>query len=136
MLTRQARRSLILVVVALVAFMTLSCVQAEKNAPTEQAIAASEYQSNFVDTSAAHLLVDVRTPEEFATGHIAGAVNIPLDTLESRLGEVPKDTPIVLYCRTGNRSAQAADLLEGAGYSDIRDLGGILDWTAAGYPVE
>jgi rhodanese-related sulfurtransferase len=99
-------------------------------------ISPVQYQSEFVEANIAHLLLDVRTPEEFATGHIAGAVNIPLDALESRLSEVSKDQPVVVYCRSGNRSAQAADLLESAGYDNIRDLGGIAAWTAAGFAVE
>ena len=74
-------------------------------------------------------LVDVRTPGEFASGHIDGAVNIPLQELEQRLGELkPLDSPIVLYCRSGNRSGRASRLLKGAGYSAVHDLGSISRW--------
>jgi rhodanese-related sulfurtransferase len=82
------------------------------------------------------ILLDVRTPEEWADGHIDGATLIPLQELEARAAsELPKDADIVVYCRTGNRSAQAADYLVGAGYTYISDMGGIQDWQAAGLPV-
>ncbi len=83
-----------------------------------------------------HLLLDVRTPEEFASGHIPGAVNISLQTLESRLSELPTDQPIVIYCRSGNRSATAANILLRRGFAPLYDLGGILTWQAQGLPVQ
>lgn len=95
----------------------------------------AEYQAQF-DESQPHLLLDVRTPEEFAEGHIPGAVNISVQTLGQRLAEVPQDVPVVIYCRSGNRSAAAASLLAQAGYTDIYDMGGIIDWAVAGLPVE
>lgn len=74
-------------------------------------------------------LVDVRTPAEFAAGHIPGAVNIPVQELEQRMGELePKSAALVLYCRSGNRSGRAARLLKGAGYEDVHDLGSIDRW--------
>jgi rhodanese-related sulfurtransferase len=67
-------------------------------------------------------VVDVRTPQEFADGHVPGAVNVPYDQIGSRLAEVgPKDAPIVLYCRSGRRSAVAAEALRGHGYTDVYD---------------
>lgn len=70
------------------------------------------------------LLVDVRTPEEFSAGHIDGAVNIPLQALDRRMGELgPKDRSIVVYCRSGNRSSRARRMLESAGFSAVHDLG-------------
>jgi phage shock protein E len=103
---------------------------------TPQTISADQYNDQFVATDTEHLLVDVRTPEEFSSGHIAGAVNIPVQELPQRLGEVATEQPVVLYCRSGNRSAQAATILDQAGYSGVYDLGGIGDWQSAGYPVE
>jgi rhodanese-related sulfurtransferase len=101
-----------------------------------QNITPQEYQTHFIDQPTTHLLLDVRTPEEYAEGHIANSVNISLQTLADRLDEVPKDQLVVLYCRSGNRSAQAAELLKEAGYTAIYDLGGIIGWQEAGYPVE
>lgn len=101
-----------------------------------QKLSPSAYQSQFATVNTAHLLVDVRTADEFATGHIYGALNIPLDTLESRLNEFPRTEPVIVYCRSGNRSAQASQLLADAGYTQIYDLGGINAWTEQGFPIE
>lgn len=98
-------------------------------------IAPADYQSKF-GAGSDHILIDVRTPEEFASGHIPGSVNIPVDSLGQRLSEVPQDKPVVLYCRSGNRSNQAAQILDQAGYTQIYDLGGIVTWQQQGYPVQ
>lgn len=98
-------------------------------------ISPADYQSKF-GAGSEHLLLDVRTPEEFATGHIHGAVNIPVQSLPDRLNEVPRDEPIVVYCHSGNRSGQAALFLDQSGYTQIYDLGGINTWEKQGYPIE
>lgn len=100
-----------------------------------QSLAPQAYVSEW-QTSQEHLLIDVRTPQEYNSGHIAGAINIPLQELSARQSEIPQDTPLVLYCRSGNRSSQAANLLEDAGYNQIYDLGGTIQWTGAGYPLQ
>lgn len=130
---------LLLIGLVLAAFTIGACAPqmvAPEVAAAVQNISPNQYVSNFSQAEAAHLLVDVRTPEEFASGHIAGSVNIPLNELPSRMSELPTDQPVVLYCRSGNRSAQAADILRRAGYNQIYDLGGIISWTAAGLPVQ
>lgn len=99
-------------------------------------ISPQQYVSDFENATRPHLLLDVRTPEEFASGHIAGAVNISVESLASRLSEVPQDQPVVVYCRSGNRSATASQILSNAGYTGIYDLGGINAWQSAGLPVE
>jgi phage shock protein E len=74
-------------------------------------------------------LVDVRTPAEFAAGHIPGATNIPVQELGTRMHELePKDRAVVLYCRSGRRSGNAAGMLKGAGFANIRDLGSMSRW--------
>jgi phage shock protein E len=74
-------------------------------------------------------LVDVRTREEFAAGHIAGAVNIPVDELATRLGELgARDHDVVVYCASGMRSASAARLLARAGFTSVHDLGPMSAW--------
>jgi len=103
---------------------------------TLQALAPAAYQREFVQAKQPHLLVDVRTPEEFAGGHIAGAKNIALQDLPNRLDELPHDQPIVLYCRSGNRSGQAMQLLAKAGYDRLYNLGGVIGWQAAGLPLQ
>jgi phage shock protein E len=74
------------------------------------------------------LLVDVRTPGEFASGHIAGAINIPVQELDGRLAELgSKSRPVVLYCRSGARSAQAVRVITSAGYQ-AHNLGAMGRW--------
>jgi rhodanese-related sulfurtransferase len=74
-------------------------------------------------------LVDVRTPGEFAAGHIDGAMNIPVDVLGGRSRELPdKDAPIVVYCRSGARSGRAAKILSSNGYTNVHDLGAMSRW--------
>jgi len=75
-------------------------------------------------------LIDVREPSEFATGYIFGAQLIPLNTIESTIENTlpEKDTKIFVYCRSGNRSAQAAQILANLGYTNVYDIGGIIDW--------
>ncbi len=75
------------------------------------------------------LLLDVRSPGEFAERHIDGAVNIPVESLNQRIAEVgPKDRDVVVYCRSGNRSASAKRMLVAAGYAKVHDLGPIGAW--------
>lgn len=76
------------------------------------------------------LLLDVRTQEEFAARHLEGALNIPIDELEKRLGELKdrKATDIVVYCQSGGRAAKAAALLKDAGFTKVSNLGGIGNW--------
>ena len=103
---------------------------------TSELIAPDAYMSDFSEADASHVLIDVRTASEFANGHIAGAVNIPVEEIASRLDEIPSDMPIVVYCQSGNRSGQASTILANNNYSEIYDLGGIARWTSQGYPVE
>ena len=72
-------------------------------------------------------IVDVRTPDEFRDGAYPGAVNIPVQELGARLGEVPKNAPVVVYCASGARSAAAAQFLRRSGYADVVNAGGLDD---------
>ncbi|OIO70214.1 MAG: rhodanese-like domain-containing protein [Zetaproteobacteria bacterium CG12_big_fil_rev_8_21_14_0_65_55_1124] len=82
------------------------------------------------------ILLDVRTPEEYAEGHIQGAILIPLQVLAERLAEVPKDKQVYVYCHSGRRSAMASKLLTEHGYTRIENvMGGITAWKDAGYEV-
>lgn len=70
-------------------------------------------------------LIDVRSPQEYASGHVAGAINVPVDGLVADPSAAgPADKAVIVYCRSGARSARAAGALEKAGY-DVTDLGGI-----------
>ena len=79
------------------------------------------------------VVVDVRTPEEFASGHIPGAVNIPHDQLPNRLAELAgaKNKDVVVYCRSGRRSALAQETLSAQGFKSVQHLeGDMLKWEA------
>lgn len=74
-------------------------------------------------------LLDVRTEGEFASGHLDGAINIPVSDLGLRLAELGDPaTPIVVYCRSGARSARAQTLLQSRGFASVHNLGGIGRW--------
>jgi rhodanese-related sulfurtransferase len=81
-------------------------------------------------------MLDVRTPEEWNEYHIPGSTLIPLDQLETRLNEVPKDKEVVVVCRSGNRSKPGRDALKAAGYTQVTSMsGGLKEWQAANQPT-
>jgi phage shock protein E len=75
-----------------------------------------------------YLLVDVRTDEEYQSGHIPTAINIPYNAIVNDLPEGPKDRLIIVYCRSGARSGRAERWLRADGYTNVVDFGGILSW--------
>jgi rhodanese-related sulfurtransferase len=83
------------------------------------------------------VLVDVREPEEWREGHVAGARHIPLTQLPDELASLPRQAPIYLICRSGARSHRAAAYLLTAGFERPRNVkGGMIAWERAGLPVE
>lgn len=80
-------------------------------------------------------LVDVRTPEEYEAGHVPGARLVPLETLESDSG-LDHETPVVIYCRSGDRSGMAADAFAASGWDARSIAGGLLAWEEAGLELE
>ena len=84
-----------------------------------------------MDEGSGYIILDVRTPEEFAERHIPGAINVPNETIGTEeIPELPnKDQLILVYCRSGNRSKQASEKLVALGYTNIVEFGGINDWT-------
>lgn len=77
--------------------------------------------------AAGAVLLDVRTPREFAAGHVEGAINIPVQELSARHDEIPRGDGVVVYCHSGQRSAIAARELEADGY-EVYDLGSLSSW--------
>lgn len=81
-------------------------------------------------------ILDVREPEEYASGHIPEATLIPLGQLEKRANELPRDREIVVVCRSGGRSAMGRDILKKAGFTKVASMAqGMNAWKAAGYPI-
>ena len=107
----------------------LACGSGYRNLHTE------EFANTIADGSVA--LVDVRTPEEYAAGHLPGAANCDwhASNFMEKMSAYPKGTPLAVYCRSGRRSAEAAAKLSKAGYTVTNMLGGILAWTEENRPV-
>jgi rhodanese-related sulfurtransferase len=122
---------LVLLAVSLVAS---GCSEADEPGVTE--ISQQEFMSN---PPAGVLILDVRTQEEFSSGHVPGAVNISHDELASRLSDLDseKDRAVVVYCRSGKRAGLATAVLLDAGYTNVLHLEGDMNaWKANGLPTE
>jgi rhodanese-related sulfurtransferase len=81
-------------------------------------------------------LVDVRADHEWEAGRISGAKHVPLPELPQRTGELDQDSPVVIYCRGGNRSSMAVTALTDAGYDAVKLSEGILGWSEGDLPLE
>lgn len=82
-------------------------------------------------------VLDVREPNEWEAGHIPGATLIPLGELGNRMNEIPKDQEVLIVCRSGNRSAQARDILKSKGFNQVTSMaGGMNQWAINSYVVE
>jgi phage shock protein E len=120
--------SAVLILTSHFAFAT-DVVDIKPDALLERARAADE---SFV-------IVDVRTPAEFAQGHVPGAINLPVDQVTNRLGELnsAKNKDVVLYCRSGKRAGQAAEVLKSNGFNKLLHMEGDMPkWEAAKLPIE
>lgn len=114
--------------ILLACFLFVGCAASEKDSgyrqiDMEDAMVMMEEESDY-------MILDVRTPEEFADKHIPGAVNIPNETIgTAEIPELPdKEQLILVYCRSGNRSKKASGKLAALGYTNIVEFGGINDW--------
>jgi rhodanese-related sulfurtransferase len=122
-----------LVIIALVAIIGFSQNTADTNTLPLEVSVEDAYQMR--DNGA--FVLDVRELGEWEEGHIPNATLIPLGQLERRMNEIPKDQEVVIVCRSGNRSAQARDILKNAGFTNITSMGGGMNqWIAKSYEVE
>ena len=110
----------------LLALLLPATAQVLPSAPDEAAL-----KRLLADRLSRVLLLDVRTQEEFAEGRIPGAVLMPYDEIAARFAEPDRARPIVVYCRSGRRSAVAAQTLRSMGYTNVADFGGISNWRGA-----
>ena len=116
--------------VLLVMMMATHVWAAEKN------ISAREAKS-LLDTNKNTYLLDVRTPQEYSQGRLAGSVLIPIGEFERRIREVPKNKTIIVYCAVGSRSKPVANFLSQQGYKDVYNMtDGIVGWYRNGFTVQ
>lgn len=101
----------------------------------KRAVTVSEARAR-LDGADAPFLLDVRQQDEFRQGHAPGATLIPLDELDGRLRELPKEREILVICRSGSRSGAATHQLVAAGYQALNVRGGMIAWAQAGLPVK
>lgn len=126
----------ILILLLMAAMLLTACGKANEN--DREAVymnITAEEAKQIMDSEEGYVILDVRTQEEYDEGHIPGAVLIPNTEIEARAEEeLPdKEQVILVYCRSGNRSKKAAQILVDLGYTNIREFGGIIDWP---YEVE
>ncbi|MBW1690404.1 MAG: rhodanese-like domain-containing protein [Deltaproteobacteria bacterium] len=108
--------------------------EAKKNITT---IAVSEAKALFDKGDV--IFLDCREPKEYKSGHIPGAINIPRGLLEFKIGKKisDKNTPVVMYCKSGGRASLACCSIQRMGYKNVKNMdGGWKAWVKAGYPVE
>ena len=102
----------------------------------EKSISAHDAKS-LLDTNKNIYLLDVRTPQEYSQGKLAGSVLIPLGEFERRMREVPKNKTIIVYCAVGSRSKPVANFLSQHGYKDVYNMtDGIVGWYRNGFPIQ
>ena len=104
--------------------------EAEASSGSYQQITQEEAKA-MMEEQTDYLIVDVRRPDEFAEGHIAGAINVPNETIGEEAEEALPDKAqyLFIYCRSGRRSKEASQVLADLGYTNVYEFGGIIDWT-------
>ncbi|MCS6807982.1 MAG: rhodanese-like domain-containing protein [Bacteroidota bacterium] len=120
--------------VALAISILLSCMQNDTRYTTLSAQEAKDFLEQHPET----FVLDVRTLEEFATGHLPNATLLPVQELEQNIAQLPSDKncSILVYCRSGSRSRTASAILAAHGFSRVINMqGGIIAWSAARFPI-
>lgn len=116
--------------------LLVACAPAATVAPATTAPAEISLADAVAKRTAGAFILDVRQPDEWRDFHVPGSTLIPLEQLEARVNEVPRDRDIVVVCRSGNRSATGRDILTKAGFTRATSLaGGLTQWKSAGYPT-
>ncbi len=111
------------------ALMFTGCAASQEQENTYRRISMEE-AVQMMENESGYVILDVRRPDEYAAGHIPGAINVANETIGTAdIPELPdKDQLILVYCRSGRRSMEAAEKLVKLGYTNIVEFGGILDW--------
>ena len=103
-----------------------------------QLVSPAEADGLMADPPAGLVVLDIRTPEEFGAGHIAGATNLDFyaASFAADLAELDRGVPYLVYCHTGNRSGMATQAMQQLGFTTVYDIAGGIDaWQAAGFPI-
>ncbi len=120
----------VLLILLMLAAMVTQVWAAEKNISSRDA-------KTLLDANKNAYLLDVRTPQEYSQGKLAGSVLIPVGEFERRISEVPRNRPIVVYCAVGSRSRSVANFLSQQGYKDVYNMtDGIVGWYRNGFPIQ
>ena len=121
-------KAIVLLVLSSLLLIPMGCSSAEKSPTFEQISQDKAYE--IMKSSTPHIVLDVRTPEEFADGHIDGAILIPDYEIEASAKNIltDKNALILVYCRSGRRSKLASQTLTNMGYTNIKEFGGIITW--------
>lgn len=111
------------------ALMFTGCAASQEQENTYRRISMEE-AVQMMENESGYVILDVRRPDEYAAGHIPGAINVANETIgTAEIPELPdKDQLILVYCRSGRRSKEAAEKLVKLGYTNVVEFGGILDW--------
>ena len=119
-----------LIPILLSALMFTGCAGISNHQPNTYRQITVDEAVAMMEIERGYIILDVRRPDEFAAGHIPGAINVPNETIgTAEIPELPdKDQLIMVYCRSGRRSKEAAGKLAKLGYTNIVEFGGILDW--------
>jgi rhodanese-related sulfurtransferase len=132
-MSRSIPRPVQLVLALIIVVTAYSFLQAP---PVEYGDVTVDETRSLIESKPDLVVLDVRTPSEYEDGHIEGAINIPVDELEERLGELDPGDELLVYCRTGNRSTRAVRLLEENGFTKVLHMnGGVVAWGEAGYSL-
>lgn len=126
---KKGKGLVIMLLISLSLFGLTACDGENKKTSTYEQITAEKAKS-IMDTKTDYIIIDARTQEEFAEGHIENAILIPEYEIAVRAEkELPdKDTLILVYCRSGRRSKIASEELVKLGYTNVKEFGGIIDW--------
>lgn len=126
---KKVKGLIIMLLISLSLFGITACGGENGKASTYEQITA-EQAKTIIDTEQDYIIIDARTEEEFAEGHIEGAILIPEYEIASRAEkELPdKEQLILVYCRSGRRSKIASEELVKLGYTNVKEFGGIIDW--------
>ena len=124
------KKGFCLLLAGVLGILLWACVDTKDNKEAKCMNITAEEAKKIMDTESDYIILDVRTEEEFAQGHIPGAMLIPdyaiREKAETALPD--KGALILVYCRSGRRSKNAAQILAELGYSNIREFGGIVSW--------